>query len=372
MTLLCDVMRRRLQTWCTGLIEVPDFIWNRVNALDAKVGLRTKITWDVTYLHRTARDFIESNLVWGMLLKHTSNTDFNAFTSLLNSTVLLYKVAGKVVSNPLGYGLFRKELLEPASHAMLYAQRAEAITGDSYLVVLGELDKVMDRHLIRWTGDYVGHWSRFLNVAAAENTLFSFVDLAIFFGLHQYVLSKIASDHAQYLREYELQKDENFLRDYFKEDESDPERPVRATTLLDVAVRPGCPGSKMAHVLLEHGADANETSGYQGVPTWEHVLKRAEYSCKRNSEGEKWLQIIEVFLQYNVDLRGSYKDADDARRHVFAVIVGFRAKYPDQVAALWTMVDKQLPGSKGKRLKLWAREKLGSKETSHSPLRPLT
>jgi len=88
LTVLCDVMRRRLQTWCAGLIEVPDFIWNRVNALDAKAGLRTKITWEVAYLHRTARDFIESNLVWGMLLKHTSNTDFNAYTSLLNSTVL--------------------------------------------------------------------------------------------------------------------------------------------------------------------------------------------------------------------------------------------------------------------------------------------
>ena len=68
---LCDVMRRRLQTWCVGLIEVPDFIWNRVDLLDPNAAMRTKITWEVAYLHRTARDFIESQSVWGMLLKRT-------------------------------------------------------------------------------------------------------------------------------------------------------------------------------------------------------------------------------------------------------------------------------------------------------------
>ena len=68
LSLLCDVMRRRLQTWCAGLIEVPDFIWNRVDALDDKAGLRTKITWEVAYIHRIARDFIESDYMWNLLL----------------------------------------------------------------------------------------------------------------------------------------------------------------------------------------------------------------------------------------------------------------------------------------------------------------
>lgn len=109
---LYDVMRRRLLTWCAGLIEVPDFIWNRVDPLGPNAALRTKITWGVAYLHRTARDFIESKSVWSMLLKHT-DTRFDPCTSLLESTVLLYKVAGPLVNNPLGFSLFRKELLEP-------------------------------------------------------------------------------------------------------------------------------------------------------------------------------------------------------------------------------------------------------------------
>lgn len=117
---LYDVMRRRLLTWCAGLIKVPDFIWNRVDPLGSNAALRTKITWGVAYLHGTARDFIESKSVWSMLLKHT-DTKFGPCTSLLESTVLLHKVSGPLYTNPLGFGLFRKELLEPALYALLFA-----------------------------------------------------------------------------------------------------------------------------------------------------------------------------------------------------------------------------------------------------------
>ena len=365
LSLLCDTMRRRLQTWCAGLIEVPDFIWNRVDALDEEAGLRTKITWEVAYLHRTARDFIESNHVWSMLLERASNTNFDPYASLLKATVLLYKVAGQLVGNPLGYGLFPNELLEPASDAMLYAQRAQSTTGDSYLTLLDELDKIMDRHLVRWTGVYFGHWSQFLNVTVPKNTMLSFVDLAIFFGLDQYVLSKIASE---YLGRKELHKDDSSLREYFK---SDPKRTDRAITLLDMAVRPGCPSSKMAQILLEHGADVNETSGDPEISTWERVLKRAELSSKHNDGAEKWLQIIEVFLRHDVDMRGSYGDAGETRRRVSNVIGGFRARYPYQVAALMILIDKRLREPKGKGWKLWAIEMLGSRTSSHSSFRTM-
>ena len=291
---------------------------------------------------------------------------------MLNATVLLYKVAGQIVSNPLGYGLFRKELLEPALNAMLYAQRAQSATEDSYLKALDELDKAMDRHLIRWTGDYLGHWAQFLDVAVPKDTLFSYIDLAIFFGLDQYILSKITLEYNEYLKTYALHKDDGFLRDYFKEDEFDTERPVRAITLLDIAVRADYSSSKMACILLEHGTDVNETSGYQQISTWDHVLKRAELSSKDDDEAEKWLQIIEAFVQHRVDLRGSYRDADEARRRVHNVIDGFRARHPDQAAALLLLIEKRLPRSKGRRLKLWAKEKLSSRRPSHTPTRPIT
>ena len=359
---LCDVMRRRLQTWCAGMIEVPDFIWNRVDSLDANAALRTKITWEVAYLHRTTRDFVESESVWGMLLKRT-DTDFDPCTSLLESTVLLYKVAGPIVNNPLGFGLFRKELLEPALYALLFAEGAEETTGEAHLEVLEELDKVMTSHLIRWTGDYVGHWSRFLDVAGAPNTFYSFVDLAVFCGLHRFILAKIASDYCEYLRKDHIKEDPAFVREYFKQDLPDPEAPVRAVTLLDIAVRPSCQSSKMAQILLEHGADPNETSGYERRSVWEHVLNRAQASCRHGSGDEKWLQIIILFLQHNVDLRGYSNDVDDPRRRISAIIEGYRVKHPAEVALLRARIDKRLPDKKRNKIKLWASEKLGSRKT---------
>ena len=368
---LCDIMRRRLQTWCAGLIEVPDFIWNRVDPLDPNAALRTKITWEVAYLHRTTRDFIESESVWRMLLKRT-DTDFDPCTSLLQSTVVLYKVAGPLVNNPLGFGLFRKELLEPTLYALLFAKRAEETKGEAHLALLEELDQVMTRHLIRWTGEYPGHWSRFLDVAGAPNTLYSFVDLAVFYGLYHFVLAKIASDYVQYLKKDRIKEDLGFLREYFKQDLSDPEAPVRAVTLLDIAVRPSCQGSEMAQILLEHGADPNETSGYERRSVWEHVLNRAKASSQQGIGELKWLQIIKLFLQYNVDLRGYGNDVDDIRVRMLDVVEGFRAKYPAEVASLRVRIDKRLPNKKRDKFKLWASEKLGSRKADTHPIQHLT
>lgn len=367
---LCDVMRRRLQNWCAGLIEVPDFIWNRVDPLDPNAALRTKITWEVAYLHRTARDFIEDEKVWGMLLKRT-DTDFDPCTSLLKSTVLLYKVAGPLVNNPLGFGLFRKELLEPALYALVFAKRAEETTGKSHLELLEELDKVMTRHLIRWTGDFPGHWSRFLDVAGGPDIFYSFTDLAVFYELQQFILTKIASDYVQYLNTGGIKEDPAFIQEYFRQDLSDPDAPVRSVTLLDIAVRPSCQGPKMAQILLEHGADPNEVSGYEQRPVWEHVLKRAQASCRQGFGQEKWLQIMKVLLQYKVDLRGS-NDVDDTRRRIMAVVEKFGARYPAEVASLRVSIDKKLPDKKRNKIKLWASEKLGSRKTSAHQVRYLS
>ena len=368
---ICDVMRRRLQTWCAGLIEVPNFIWNRVDPLDPNAAIRTKITWEVAYLHRTARDFIESESVWRMLMQCTG-ADFDPCTSLLQSTVLVYRVSSTLVNNPLGFGLFRKELLEPALYALLFAKRAEEIKREAHLEVLEELDNVMTCHLIRWTGEYPGHWSRFVEAAGAPDIFYSFLDLAVFYGLHRFVLAKIASDYSQHLLEDFIKEDNAFLRRYFKQDLSDPEAPIRRVTLLDIAVRPSCQGPEMAQILLEHGADPNEISGYERLPVWEHVLNRAEASSQPHCCDEKWLQILKLLLHYNVDWRGYNNDIIGTRKRILAVAETFRTKHPAEVASLRAIVDKKLPDKKRDKIKLWASEKLGSKKTDIQQVRYLT
>ena len=222
----------------------------------------------------------------------------------------------------------------------------------------------MTSHLIRWTGEFSGHWSQFLDVAGAPNTFHSFIDVAVFYSLHRFVLAKIASEYVQYLKKDHIKEDSAFVREYFKQDDLDPEVPIRRVTLLDIAVHPSCPGSEMAQILLEHGADPNELSGYERRPVWEHVLNRAQASLKQGFGEDKWLHIIKVFLQYYVDLRGYATDADEDRRRMLGLIDGFRAKHRAEVASLRLRVEKKLPGKKRDKIKLWASEKLGSRKSS--------
>ena len=357
---LCDTMRRRLQTWCAGLIEVPNFIWNRVERMNSNRALKTKITWEIAYLHRTARDFLETKFIWSMLLYHTTNTEFEPCTSLLRSTVLLYKIASPLVANPLGHGLFRNELLEPVTDALYFAQRAEATTKKGQLATLEELDSLMRVHLIRWTGKYLGHWSQFFNIEGLKGSFPSFMDVAVVFNLQNYVLEKVASDYVQYLAEFQKKEDYAWVHQYFRQPPSDPDDSGQwPISSLDLAVRPGAQGSDMARILFENGADPNEVSGPGS--TWEQVLGRASIASKKGIYGEKWLQIIKLFIQYNVDLRRG-RDLADARQHVLDVVQKFEKEHPGKVVQLQAMIEKRLPKSKRRQLKLWANGKLGSQK----------
>ncbi|KAL8824878.1 MAG: hypothetical protein Q9191_004758 [Dirinaria sp. TL-2023a] len=364
---LCDVMRRRLQTWCAGLLEVPDFVWNRVDALDAETTLRTKVTWEVAFLHRTARDFIESE-VWSTMTEYTVTNPFDPCTSLLRSIILLYQLAGRLVSNPLGYGLFKSELVEPATHALLLAQRAQSLTTEAQVNLLNDLNVVMQRHLIRWTGPFDGQWFQYLDTTVPSDNFYSFADVAVFYGLHHYVRFWVLNAQARH------PEDPDYIATFFKEDLSDPDRIIRRITLLDMASNPDCPSPETAQLLLECGANPNDQSGYKPLPIWEHILHRAQAAAKTNVNIEKWLQILDIFINYDVDLRGNSSDRKEAYKRNLDTLEGFRDKYPVHVMSLQKIIDKKLHSTRTK-IKVWAGGKLGSRlgsrKTGPHPIRPL-
>lgn len=82
------------------------------------------------------------------------------------------------------------------------------------------------------------------------------------------MLAKIASDYVEYFDKDKVKEDLASVCEYFKPHLSDPEAPVRMVTLLDIAVCPSCLGSETAQILLEHGADPNEASGYEPRSVW--------------------------------------------------------------------------------------------------------
>ena len=87
---LCDIMRRGLQVWCARLIQVTDFTWNRVDALDDNATIQTKVICEVAFLHPTARDLTESESAWATLVGCTASTDFDPYVTFLG--LLKWKV----------------------------------------------------------------------------------------------------------------------------------------------------------------------------------------------------------------------------------------------------------------------------------------
>ncbi len=391
LTSQCDTMRSRLQTWCAGLLEVPDFIWNRVDPTDPSTALRTKVIWEVAYLHRTARDFLETESIWTALLEYTANTSFEPYSWLLRSTQQLYEVVGPLVPTPLGHGLFKGELLQPLLEALIYAQRSTAISGDAHFETLERLDEIAGNHLSRWSGRYLGHWSQFIDQKPAwyEN----FLDVAVAYDLHGYVAVKIDQEHRKFLSKVKqglVREDPNWAKDYFKRykrgnkpseestqqpglisigaqyyakkrevfEEIDETHPI---TLLDIALQRSFPDPNMIDVLLDHGADPNEASGSERL--WEHVLRRTEASSRRGAEGKAWLHIIGLFLTYGVDARGYNaqrrrlkQNRDTAKLLLWKILDGFDPALGAEVESLKTVIDKTLPWSKKHRMKTWRQD----------------
>ena len=401
LSLHCDKMRTRLQTWCAGLLEVPDFFWNRLDPIDPTAALRTKVTWEVAYLHRTARDFLETESIWRILLKYTANTDFEPHARQPRSTVQLYQIVGPIVPTPLGHGLFRKELLDPLLQALVFAQRAKTIDGDAYFKTLDKLDEVVGNHLSRWSGHYFGHWSQFVGREQSFARYQTFLDLAVAYNLEGYVITKIGQEHRQFLlkaREGLVEEDPYWAQNYFKrykrsinsiDNAQQPTlwgmagegvqyyakkrevfgqiREVHPVTLLDIALEGSCPNPSMTETLLAHGADPNEVSGSERL--WEHVLSRVEASSKCGIEGKQWLQIISLLLTHGADPRGFNtrkrrikQDRDAAKLLLWAILDDFDVGLSTDVESSRIVIDKMLPWSKRRRMKRWKYKRLGKEK----------
>ena len=179
---------------------------------------------------------------------------------------------------------------------------------------------------------------------------FSFLDLAVFYGLRPHVRAWSLRYHAGH------QEDADLISNYFREALSDPDRYIRTVTLRNMAISVDYPSPETNVVLLKFGTNPNERSGYKLVPLWEHILNRLEISNRSKAIGKKWLQIMNVFMHYDVDLRGSSGDRKVAYNRTLHVLERVSGHHPSEVASLQKMVDKKLQ-SKRDKLKVWAGRK---------------
>jgi hypothetical protein len=86
-----EAMRRRLITRCRGFLEIRND--HESQSSDKKVG----------YLHRTAKDFIESDTYWSVVLEHTNHDDYKPEEHWANALMWLWKAYPFVIPDKLEY-----------------------------------------------------------------------------------------------------------------------------------------------------------------------------------------------------------------------------------------------------------------------------
>ena len=188
-TSLCESMDHRLKTRCAGLLETSESKsindWSKGANRNVSYGLDSR----VSYLHRTAKDFLQSSETRSMLKLWNTDIEFDCYTKLLAACIFELKCI------TLGSSAMWSSILG----AMTFAQRAEIRTSVAQPEMLDELDHVAT---ISWTkfrfGGTDGHWSYYIPLSydnsATSTRRDTFLLYAAQHGLVRFVEYKRSKD----------------------------------------------------------------------------------------------------------------------------------------------------------------------------------
>ena len=195
-----DFMERRLNTLCKGLLEVQRL-----------PGPVTFFSHRVDFLHRTVRDFLQTDVLAKMLM--ATREPFDVHIALCKAFLAETKSL-----------FFQKEDKEPLfallETFMEHARYWENINSDSLTTLLDELDRTIQTHFEKHVkfGPLNSHWVNYYLVKDANgaNIFFprdwdnTFLTLAMWWQLYHYVREKVVQ-HPELSRD----KQGRGLPDYF-------------------------------------------------------------------------------------------------------------------------------------------------------------
>ena len=176
-----DFMERRLNTLCKGLLEVQKF-----------PGQVTFFSHRVEFLHRTVRDFLQTDVLANMLM--ATREPFDVHMAICKAFLAEIK--------SLSFQKEDKETLFVLLDAFMeHARSWENIHGDSLTTLLDELDRTVQSQFEEYVrfGPLNSHWANYYRVkdANGENKFFpsdwdnTFLTLAMWWQLYHYVREKV-------------------------------------------------------------------------------------------------------------------------------------------------------------------------------------
>ena len=384
-----DIMRRRLNSRCKGLLEVGPAVLLPLDAVDfgdvAPVEHPTSVNdclakgtspadLTVQYLHRTVKDFLETPQVWGRIMLACPRT-YDPYLAMCRSFVAQLKCL-----DPGSTG--REAFRQTVKRIMLYAQSVqdrleEGQSAQSLVSLMDEIDRTAT-NLHKASGMECSWPFKFLTdvllpECRAVTGRFTFLSLAVRLGLYIYVEAKVHHGCLTHDNDGLML----LLGDAIKPRVAFCKHPIKRNQSV-----------KMVKMLLEHGADPNKvcltrqqrmttTHSYERANTvWHHLIERiqllqnkGEYrivwvrcSCEDHCEQSltdmskdeirnDWTELVYWFLVYGADptvdlgtvIRAALKRylSKDKFDHVLAIMKAgkrqtwFRKKNPNLDSLGW-------------------------------------
>ena len=315
----CQVMKRRLNSRCRGLLEVPSPSCDLARPpLDSaklekrleshkeqgsfdqspheapKSGGRTLPGQKVEFLHRTVRDFITKRNVWTRLTAATKK-DFDPNLALCRSYLLQLKT---LQPESLTRDGFWAVITNSMYHAVVAAEYDIRI----HMTMLNELDRAATilaatpRFIASNVGrafpaDSDAHWTSTGPRGKRGNTLLAFL---IQYDFYQLLEAKLDESYVSF-----YDHDGRSLLDYTIDWQFIGT--AEANRNHDNSLR----HKRIIKLLLEKGADPNH--GYATSTPWRNVLLRAHdvslSHASRPRSMKRWADVVDLYIQHGANPR---------------------------------------------------------------------
>ena len=339
-----DIMRRRLNSCCKGLLEIDQAVSLVSKAVDpgdvsliqyplhvnGRLAEGTPLAdCTVQYLHRTVKDYLENPQVWDRIMLAGPPT-YAPYLALCRSFIAQLKCLDPGSFCTKAFWRIVREFLVYAYH--IQGQLKEGQSAQSLVSLLDDIDRTASNfHKVSfeelWPSKILSNHLPWSHEAFGSTILY----LAVRLDLHTYVKAKLHHGH-------------------FAHDNDGVVRLLSAATAsprgLDAHIsRRQFPSVTMIKMLLEHGADPNSVSlatkqslkirrSSETIPTpWHQLLGLAETPFLFENKGDDHrAEVIYWFLVYGADptmdlgnqIRGVLRHtlSKDKYNHVLAIMEG--------------------------------------------------
>ena len=310
-----DIMRKRLNSRCKGLLEVgpasslvSDALAPRdVSLIERSMSVKDAFTKGISladltvqYLHRTVKDFLATPQVWDRIRRACSRT-YDPYLAMCRAFVAQLKCLD---TGSTGIEAFQRTVRTVFLYAHSIQDRLEeGQSAQSLVSLMDEFDRTATK-LHEASGMDRSWPCMFLSGALLpENrpitSRLTFLSLAVRLGLHTYVEAKV--HHGCLIH------DNDGIMPLLSD-------AIRPCTIFNSHFPIGTSQSvKMVKMLLKHGADPNKVSltkeqclnttpSLQGTKTvWQDFLRTVQDESYKRESRDSWKEMMYWFLVYGAD-----------------------------------------------------------------------